>query len=543
MSISANNLSQPLKGRRTRWRWIALGVVFTVLLLLVGSCAGWYYYHRYNGPKELAAVTTKLDDTEPGWRWDDLEKRRAVVRDEENGALQVAAAAGLMPKKWPKSLAAGDEATYLEMGRLVGLGMGAQPIAPAGVPTGSLMQVAEASRPVTPITPRTDSPEITIDNLSPEIQLDEEQTEFLRYQLKQAMPALEQARKVADLPRGRYAAVVLEPIPLATSLGHASENYRVAYLLRNDARLQAQDGDIEAACRTVRATINTGRAIGDEQVMISQLVRLADVALGMATLERVLAQGQPSAETLGSLQALIELEEQELPGLEIIAFRGERAMGDRLFENMAAGTVPLSALGSGTPSSIPLVDRWTEGRWQAMLPHIHAVYLRRMTKCVEVAKLPFREQKQQLATLEKQPRDVADIFTNLLMAALSRMPRVLQYDQARLRCATVALAAERYRLDAGSWPESAEVLVKAGLLREVPADPFDGKPLRCNRTADGVVVYSVGPDEEDNGGKLNRKNIIGKGSDMGFQLWDVGKRRQRAVAAPAGDDKPMEKPQ
>ncbi len=182
-----------------------------------------------------------------------------------------------MPKKWPKSLAAGDEATYLEMGRFVGLSMGAQPVTPAGVPTGSLMQVAEASRPVMSITPRTDAPEISIDKLSPEIQLDEEQTEFLRYQLKQAMPALEQARKVADLPRGRYAAVVLEPIPLATSLGHASENYRVAYLLRNDARLQSQDGNIEAACRSVHAVINTGRAIGDEQVLISQLVRMGGV--------------------------------------------------------------------------------------------------------------------------------------------------------------------------------------------------------------------------------------------------------------------------
>ncbi len=360
MSISADNMSQPVKRRRTKWRRIALGVVFTGLLLLVGSCAGWYYYHRYYGPKELAAVIAELDENEPGWRWDDLEKRRAVVRDEENGALRVAAAAGLMPKKWPKSLAASDEATYLEMGRLAGLSMGAQPVAPAGVPTGPLMQIAEASRPVTPITPRTDCPETTIEKVSPEIQLDEEQTEYLRYQLKQAMPPLEQARKLADLPRGRYPALVLKPDPFDTSLGHASENVRIANLLRNEAILQAQDGDLEAACRTVRAVINTGLAIGDEQVMISQMVRIADVALGVAALERVLAQGQPADGTLESLQALLELEEQELPGLEIMAFRGERAMGHELCESMATGAVPLSTLGGGTPSSIPLVDQWTE---------------------------------------------------------------------------------------------------------------------------------------------------------------------------------------
>ncbi len=56
-----------------------------------------------------------------------------------------------------------------------------------------------------------------------------------------------------------------------------------------------------------------------------------------------------------------------------------------------------------------------------MLPHIHAVYLRRRTKCVEIAKLPLAEQKQQLAALEKQPsKDVADIFANLFMGGFPK---------------------------------------------------------------------------------------------------------------------------
>ena len=73
--------------------------------------------------------------------------------------------------------------------------------------------------------------------------------------------------------------------------------------------------------------------------------------------------------------------------------------------------------------------------------------------------------------------------------------------------------------------------MKTGLLREVPADPFDGKPLRCKRTDDGLIVYAVGPDGEDHGGKLDRKNPAGKGNNMGFQLWDVNKRRQPAPEA------------
>lgn len=53
---------------------------------------------------------------------------------------------------------------------------------------------------------------------------------------------------------------------------------------------------------------------------------------------------------------------------------------------------------------------------------------------------------------------------------------------------------------------------------EVPLDAYDGKPIRYRRLADGVVVYSVGADGKDDGGKA--------GADLGYRLWDVDRRRQ-----------------
>jgi hypothetical protein len=44
--------------------------------------------------------------------------------------------------------------------------------------------------------------------------------------------------------------------------------------------------------------------------------------------------------------------------------------------------------------------------------------------------------------------------------------------------------------------------------------------------AGGVVVYSLGPDRADNKGNLDRSGRLADGTDVGFQLWDVGKRRQ-----------------
>jgi hypothetical protein len=41
----------------------------------------------------------------------------------------------------------------------------------------------------------------------------------------------------------------------------------------------------------------------------------------------------------------------------------------------------------------------------------------------------------------------------------------------------------------------------------------------------GVVIYSIGPDRQDNGGTLDN-NPHKVGTDVGFRLWSVPQRRQ-----------------
>ena len=65
---------------------------------------------------------------------------------------------------------------------------------------------------------------------------------------------------------------------------------------------------------------------------------------------------------------------------------------------------------------------------------------------------------------------------------------------------TLAIAAASYRSGEGKFPARAEDLVPKYLL-QVPLDPFTGQPLKLKPTADGVVVYSVGPDGADDSGQ------------------------------------------
>jgi hypothetical protein len=94
---------------------------------------------------------------------------------------------------------------------------------------------------------------------------------------------------------------------------------------------------------------------------------------------------------------------------------------------------------------------------------------------------------------------------------------------ARRRVARTALAAAKFQAEERELPESLDELVPDYLLA-VPFDPFDGKPLRMKRTARGIVVYSIGPDGIDDGGKpLDEAEKTG---DITFELPD---RKQPAI--------------
>ena len=53
-------------------------------------------------------------------------------------------------------------------------------------------------------------------------------------------------------------------------------------------------------------------------------------------------------------------------------------------------------------------------------------------------------------------------------------------------------------------------------LPRVPLDPFSGRPLRLKRDGAGAVVYSVGRDLKDDGGRPARPG--GADGDLVFRL-------------------------
>jgi hypothetical protein len=144
-----------------------------------------------------------------------------------------------------------------------------------------------------------------------------------------------------------------------------------------------------------------------------------------------------------------------------------------------------------------------------------------------LAKGPAEARERALAQLQTESAKAPPLVKLAPFAQdLSNLIDGFKQAEANRRAATTALAVERYRLQHGRWPDSLEALVAAQLLRQVPIDPYDGKPLRYRATKDGVVLYSIGPDGKGDGNASDRHTFARGYVMLEFQLWNVDQRRQ-----------------
>lgn len=88
-----------------------------------------------------------------------------------------------------------------------------------------------------------------------------------------------------------------------------------------------------------------------------------------------------------------------------------------------------------------------------------------------------------------------------LMPSLSRAAEVAEHARAKRDAVLVAIALEIHRRRNGSWPEALDEMTPH-LLPEVPPDRFTGEPMQYVLRDGDPLLYSVGIDRDDDGGRL-----------------------------------------
>jgi hypothetical protein len=421
----------------------------------------------------LREAEARLDRDDPGWRLDEIESSREQIPDAENSAAVVIAAARMVPPDWP----------------------------PADFRTAFGKLIANERLP-------------------------DDDFGRLCSELNELDAVTTQARRLTDMPRGRHRIVLTRPNIYATVPASLALCPPVAQFLGYLALRRAEEGDADGALADCRAAINAGRSTGEQSISVSALVRNGCVTGACTTAARVLGRTQPSPPALTALQGLLEEEDSRNDYYE--AMRAERAILHEMIDAIESGQLKFSQA-SGT-GRIP-AERLLTMVWQPELKSEHVAILDLMTRGVEATRLSAPEQIATESGVDAEFRAMPrTAVLRTLMPAIRRIGDTIRRKNALVRSLIACLAAERYRQARGTWPATLADLVPTELAA-VPVDPFDGQPLRLRRLADGIVIYSVGPDQTDNGGKLaaDSPQTFNRGEDLGFRLWDPQNR-----SVPAG---------
>jgi hypothetical protein len=442
------------------------GVVGTLLVYLV-----WDYRKNWLATSELEETRQQLDELEPGWRFDEIQEARAkrLPPDDQNIAKLAMRIKDDTPKEFEEFLTRFDQP---------------EPWLPA--------------------------PEW---NRLPDV----EKLAEARRTRTLCQDAIERARMLRRFPSGGV--IPARPDnPLNMLLDHVQRLRHSAALLSLNTAVLAADKDGNGAIASARAGLHLVNGVGDEPTLISMLVRIAVAAIAMQGAERTLAYTEPSA-GLVELQAEL-LHEADEP-LMAIGIRGERGIFDLTFDFIRTNPNGLQGMAGGGPAN-PL-DRIGQMVARTRMIEGQIIMLRIMTQCLEIAKGPSHHWIAKMEEVISSGFD--NPFVKLLFPAINKVAAAALRGQARLRSLAVGIACERFRQANGRWPKELVEIPKS-ILETIPRDPYVDAPLNYRVLPDGVVVYAVGEDRTDDGGRLTYANPK-PGEDVGARLWSPEFRRAK----------------
>lgn len=348
-------------------------------------------------------------------------------------------------------------------------------------------------------SPAANDPEYqTIDPASPAA------TAYLQRQRR----ALALFREAADRPFCRldfnYFAGEHEWTTRMESVLHALADIRAAAnLLAFSAKAEAARGDMAVALEDLRRIYRTAAHAEESPLLVSGLVGLAIDDLGSETLAELL----PRVHDASQLKQLPPLDPAAVRAAFAKTLRGEKLFGTAAFCD--------AGLGNGTFGTPVLRRAGGALTWFLWFSEDFTLYRQDMDAVEKEFNEPYYQSAAVRARLEREmePAHRRGLLSAIVMPAFGRMSELVARSEATRECASVAVEVTRHRIAHGTYPT-----MPTNLQMDLPVDPFDGKPLRYRRNADGsVVIYSVGRNLKDDGGDVKRDGNR-TGTDVGLML-------------------------
>ena len=288
-------------------------------------------------------------------------------------------------------------------------------------------------------------------------------------------------------------------------------------------------GDRTGAWDDLECSLRLADGLREEPLVLSQLVRIAQLAVANEGFWRGIATHAWTDDQLQTLQRRFEA--MDIIGVVPFALEGERSLGVQTMNQLVAYGIrgPSVLQPARTPGS--LMPRISGFMAQGIIRANQAAIVQMETDVIRHgrglitnrAQVNWRGETARFAESTtaglRKPFSPRDLMARMLMPAFAKFLARAVRGQTLQTSAAIACAVERYYLKWGHYPETLDALVPE-FLNQIPTDPMDLKPMRYRRTdAGSFIVWSVGDNGVDDDG-VSRKKGEGSGKKTATEIPD-----------------------
>ena len=301
-------------------------------------------------------------------------------------------------------------------------------------------------------------------------------------------------------------------------LPHLGKFKSSALLLELSAILHGEANEGKLAAVDVLSGLALARSLENEPNLFSQSVRVATISIAVSSWEQTVNRTAIPAESLSELmQAFKRMEVYEASGEGFQrGLVAERATWMALLAAPQKFSQALALPGVDIPATDRdrISARLEKG---GKLKDEQAFLERTFEQLAAARQVPFPARLKADEVIEKRSsaaRNQKLVLLGVVLPAFAGRSAKEAESLARLRLGMTAVALEQFRAAHGSqYPKELAQLIP-DFLPCAATDPFDGEPLRYHGSGKGYLLYSVGPDLEDNSGA----RIDAKKGDLVFAV-------------------------
>ena len=287
---------------------------------------------------------------------------------------------------------------------------------------------------------------------------------------------------------------------LGIRINHVLHLRNLARILCAKAYLEAENGKPDTAWDMITTQLKFADALRTEPVLISQLIRIQMIRLSCDTIKRLCEITPPNTQQAREIKSLLK----DFDDIRTLIFSID---AERLLTGEQVFNLPKDEL---YKTGLEYVQKGTDGLLYRLLFYgitfkplflaDHAAYLQYMHEGARFVERPYSRKEGEILEKGVQKSGLQrHTVTSILAPALFRLKEIHFEMTAELRIAQAGLTLLQYKQNQGAFPDSLEALKLQNIN-----DPFSDKTLFYKTEGEGFVLYSVGPDQVNNGGSGRR---------------------------------------